>query len=180
MNCETYEHRYAAIILNSDYELKKEIFDVIQSIDTAEVERRFDAENSSRRQKSRKPLKGKQSTINSMCVEEFKKRGWQTEKNIFNDPKNDLAIDYWKRNLGVDIAFNHRSFIGGDLLRFQAAAEVKNVIKLGVYACPIKEFAKWVSPNDAASMVTYERAKWYLESFYAVITVPILLLGIKA
>jgi len=38
MNFETYEHRYADIILNSDYELKKEIFDVIQSIDTTEVE----------------------------------------------------------------------------------------------------------------------------------------------
>ena len=54
MNYETNEHRYADIILNSDYELKKEIFDVIQSIDTTEVERRFNTENSLR----------KQSTIN--------------------------------------------------------------------------------------------------------------------
>ncbi|MCK4529501.1 restriction endonuclease [candidate division WOR-3 bacterium] len=180
MNYETYEHRYADIILNSDYELKKGIFDVIQSIDTAEVERRFNTENTLRKHTGKKLLQGKQSTINSICVEEFKKRGWETEKNIFNDPKNDLAIDYWKRNVGVDVAFNHRSFIGGDLLRFQAAAEVKNVIKMGVYACPVKEFTKWVCPKDSSSMVTYERAKWYLESFYAVITVPILLLGIKA
>jgi len=180
MNYETYEHRYADIILNSDYELKKEIFDVILSIDATEVEQKFNAENTLRSQSGKKLLKGKQTIINSICVEEFKKRGWETEKNIFNDPKNDLAIDYWKRNVGVDVAFNHRSFIGGDLLRFQAAAEVKNVIKLGVYACPIKEFTKWVSPKDASSMVTYERTKWYLKSFFAVITVPILLIGLKA
>jgi len=180
MNYETHPHRYADIILNSEYELQKEIFDVIRSIGTTEVERRFNNENVLRRQAGKKLLKGKQSIINLMCVDEFKKRGWDTEKNIFNDPKNDLAIDYWKRKVGVDIAFNHRSFIGGDLLRFQAAAEVKNVIKLGVYACPVKEFTKWVSPKDSSSMVTYERTKWYLESFYAVITVPILLLGIKA
>ena len=128
MDYETYEHRYADIILNSDYELKKEIFDVIQSIDISEVERRFNTENTLRTQSGKKLLKGKQSTINLMCAEEFKKHGWDTEKNIFHDPKNDLAIDYWKRDIGVDIAFNHRSFIGGDLLRFQAAAEVKNVI----------------------------------------------------
>ena len=44
----------------------------------------------------------------------------------------------------------------------------------------IAEFAKWVSHSDARSMVTYERTRWYLESFYAVITVPVLLLGLKA
>lgn len=179
MNHDTYPHRHADIILNSEYELKQEILDVIQSIDTNEVQRRFDSENALRKQSDKKLLKGKQSIINLMCLEEFMKRGWETQKNVFNDPKNDLAIDYWKRKIGVDIAFNHRSFIGGDLLRFQAAAEAKNIIKLGVYACPMRKFAKWVSPNDASSMVTYERAKWYLESFYSVITVPILLIGIK-
>jgi hypothetical protein len=72
-------------------------------------------------------------------------RGWQVEKNVFNDPDNDLTIDFWKRNVGVDIAFNHRSFLGGDLLRLQAAAEVKNVNNVGVYVCPTKGFARVVS-----------------------------------
>jgi hypothetical protein len=89
-----------------------------------------------------------------------------------------FAIDFWKRNVGMDIAFNHRSFIGGDLLRFQAAAEVKDVINVGVYVCPTKIFAKLVSPKDASSMVTYERTKWYLENFYPVLTAPILLIGL--
>jgi hypothetical protein len=26
---------------------------------------------------------------------------------VFNDPENDLVIDFWKRNIGVDVAFNH-------------------------------------------------------------------------
>jgi hypothetical protein len=33
--------------------------------------------------------------------------------------------------------------------------------------------------NNASSMVTFERAKWYLENFYSVFTVPILLIGLK-
>ena len=97
----------------------------------------------------------------------------------FNDPDNDLTIDFWKRNVGVDVAFNHRSFIGGDLLRLQAGAEVMNVIKLGVYICPTKTFSKLVSPKDSSSMVNFERTRWFLESFYSVFTVPILLIGLR-
>jgi hypothetical protein len=64
-------------------------------------------------------------------------------------------------------------------LRLQAAAEVKNVINVGVYVCPTKEFfAKVVSPKDGTSMVVFERAKWYLENFYAVLTAPLLLIGL--
>jgi hypothetical protein len=95
-----------------------------------------------------------------------------------NDPENDLAIDFWKREVGVDVAFIHRSFIGGDLLRLQAGAEVRNIIKVGVYVCPTKSFTKSVSRKDGGSMVCFERVKWYLENFYPVFTVPILLLGL--
>ncbi|MFC1893798.1 BglII/BstYI family type II restriction endonuclease [Chloroflexota bacterium] len=179
MNHESYAHRFADIILNSDYELKKEIEDAIRSIDFGNVQSRFDQENMRRSAIRKKLVKGKQSTINTMFREEFQARGWEVEKNVFNDPDNDLTIDFWKRNVGVDVAFNRRSFIGGDLLRLQAGAEVKNVIKVGVYICPAKAFAKVVSPNDASSMVTYERSKWYLDNFYAVFTVPILLIGLK-
>lgn len=179
MRYETYPHRYADIILNSDYELKKEIDDVIKAIDLVAVEKRFEELNLKRESSDRKAAKGKQTTINQMFKEEFQKRGWEAEKRVFNDPENDLAIDFWKREIGVDVAFNHRSYIGGDLLRLQAAAEAKDVIKIGVYICPKKEFAKVVSPKDASSMVNYERVRWYLENFYAVLTVPILLMGLN-
>ena len=175
---ESYAHRFADIILNSDYDLKLEIEDVIRSILLEDAVGRFEAENARRRELGKREAKGKQATINSMFREEFERRGWEVEKNVFNDPDNDLTIDFWKRGVGVDVAFVHRSFIGGDLLRLQAAAEVKNVIKVGVYICPTKEFARAVSP-DGPSMVNYERSKWYLDNFYAVFTVPILLVGLN-
>ena len=176
---ENYPHRYADIILNSDYDLKMEIEQVIQNIDFLTVQERFQADNSKRTAEGKKPAKGKQSTINAIFREEFSSLGWEVEKNVFDDPKNDLAIDFWKRNIGIDVAFNHRSFIGGDLLRLQAAAEVKNIMKVGVYICPTKEFAKIVSPKDGTSMVIFERTRWYLENFYSVLTVPVLLIGLN-
>jgi hypothetical protein len=179
MHYQSYEHRFADIILNSDYQLKKEIFEVIESVDFHEVENKFIGDNLEKEKIGKKASKGKQATINSVFRFLFKHRGWESEKNVFNDPDNDLTIDFWKRDVGVDVAFNHRSFTGGDLLRLQAAAEVKNVIKIGVYICPTKAFSKLVQPNDYNSMVNFERTKWYLENFYSVFTVPILLLGLK-
>ena len=178
MNYETYPHRFADIILNADYALKQEIESVIQALRFEDVVNAYDVESSSRTATGRKPPQGKQSTINVMFKKMFIEKGWEAEKNVFNDAENDLAIDFWKREVGVDIAFNHRSFIGGDLLRLQAAAEVKSVIKVGVYVCPTKEFARIVSPKDGNSMVSYERASWYLENFYPVLTAPILLMGL--
>ncbi|MHC5056978.1 MAG: BglII/BstYI family type II restriction endonuclease [Planctomycetota bacterium] len=78
---------------------------------------------------------GLPSTINEVLKEEFKARGWEAEKKVFGGPGNDLKTGFWKRQVGADVAFCHGSYIGGDLLRFQAAAEVKNVIEVGVYVC---------------------------------------------
>lgn len=178
MKHEWYAHRFADIILNSDYALRQEIDEVIDSISFSNVLNDFEKWNEERNKAGKKPAKGKQSTINRFFREEFSKKDWELEKNVFNDPANDLALDFWKRNVGVEVAFNHRSFIGGDLLRLQAAAEVKNVINVGVYICPTKEFAKLVSSKDASSMVSYERTRWYLNNFYSVLTVPILLIGL--
>lgn len=159
MDTTLYAHRYADIILNSDYALYQEILDAIAAVMFEQVVVSFSRENEARSRQNKQPMKGKQATINTLLRNEFSARGWETEKNVFNDPGNDLALDFWKRNVGVDVAFNHRSFIGGDLLRLQAAAEVKHVIKVGVYICPTRDFARQVSPKDASSMVNFERTR---------------------
>lgn len=179
MQYELYPHRYADIILNADYSLKQELEDTIKSLTQTAIDSRYDLENTQKKASGKKESKGKQSTINTLFREKLTTLGWEPEKNVFNDPTNDLAIDFWKRQIGVDIAFNHRSYIGGDLLRLQAAAEVKDIIKVGVYICPTKQYAKIVSPQDASNMVNFERAQWYLENFYPVLTAPILLIGLN-
>ncbi len=175
---ESYAHRFADVILNSDHELRLELEGVVQAIEFEVVQTRFEEENLRKEEEGKKLNVGKQSAINTMFKEEFRNMGWELEKNVFNDPDNDLTIDFWKRSVGVDVAFIHRSSVGGDLLRLQAAAEVKNIIKVGVYICPTRTFAKEVSPNWR-DMVNYEKAKWYLENFYSVLTAPILLMGLN-
>jgi hypothetical protein len=182
MNFQTYPHRYADIILNSDYDLRKEIEDVIKMISYDDVIAEYEIENEELLKQGKKTNKGRQKNINSKFRDEFLKRGWEKEKNVFgetNQLEQDLKIDFFKRKIAIDVAFNHRSFIGGDLLRLQAAAEVTNIIKVGVYICATKDFIKKISPADGNSLVNYERTEWYLHQFYPVITVPILLIGLS-
>ena len=120
MEYVTHAHRFADIILNSGYAIKQEIEEVIQFISFETILNEFEQENLRRTQAGKRLAQGKQSTINALFRREFNARGWETEKNVFNDRENDLAIDFWKHNIGIDVAFNHRSFIGGDLLRLQA------------------------------------------------------------
>ncbi len=178
MRYEVYSHRFAEIILHSDHDLWKEIESVIASLTWPDVLQRFDAINAERTDQGKKLAQGKQSTINLMFREAFLAKGWEAEKNVFDDPGNDLAIDFWKRRIGVDVAFNHRSFTGGDLLRLQAAAEVKKIMKVGIYICATSAFVREVSPKDGGSMVIFERTQWYLENFSQVLTVPVLLVGL--
>lgn len=177
MRYQTYAHRFADIILNADYSLKREIEEVVSAISLESILHHYTEDNERRTTEGKRHAQGKQSTINALFKSEFCSRDWEPEKKVFNDSSNDLALDFWKRNIGIDVAFNHRSFIGGDLLRLQAAAEVKNLINVGVYICPTKGFAKVVSPKDGTSMVVFERAQWYLQNFYPVLTAPILLIG---
>ncbi len=178
MNHKKYVHRYADIILNSDYELREELEDILNSISYESISDLFNSKNKEKAQQGKKLMKGKQSILNQRFKEEFLKKGWEEEKNVFGpDEDNNLRIDFWKRKVGVDIAFNHRSFIGGDLLRFQAAAEVVNTMKLGVYVCATKNLLNEISPFPS-SLVNFERTQWYLEKFYPVLTVPIYLIGL--
>lgn len=150
----------------------------MNSISYARISKVFHERNEERLAAGKKLMKGKQPILNKRFKEEFINRSWDEEKSVYGSQEdNDLRIDFWKRNVGVDIAFNHRSFIGGDLLRFQAAAEVVNEMKLGVYICATKNFLNKISPFPA-SLVNFERTQWYLEKFYQVLTVPIYLIGL--
>ena len=180
MKYQFYAHRYADIILNSDYDLKKELDSILETISYENVLNSFNTENLKRTESGKKPMQGKQKILNEHFRKGFISKGWEEEKKVFGgEGGNDLRIDFWKRSVGVDVAFNHRSFIGGDLLRFQAAAEVANIMKLGIYICAKKAFLKELSPKDFNSLVNFERTQWYLESFFPVLTVPILLVGIE-
>jgi hypothetical protein len=178
---KTYSHRAAEIIINSDYAIRLEIEDIIRSITISDILVKYDSDNDALIDKGKKKRVGLQPAINNMFRERFSELHWEREKHIFdNDEEDNLKIDFWKREIGVDVAFVNRGYIGGDLLRLQAAGEVANIIKLGVYICPTTKFRKTIYTNQSSSsMVSFEKTLWYLKNLSPVLTVPIWLIGLE-
>jgi len=83
MNFISFPHRFADIILNSDYDTKREIEEIIRGIDLKSVEERFLKGNDERKTNGKKPMKGKQAIINAIFREEFRKKDWEIGKTIF-------------------------------------------------------------------------------------------------
>lgn len=180
MNFQKHSHRYGEIILNSSLKIKHEIEGVVSSIGKEMIESEHSSSIATAQGKGKKGSIGKQAALNQIFRTKFLEKGWQAEKRVFEGEDQDLKMDFWKPDFGIDVAFNHRSFIGGDLLRLQAAAEVRNLIDVGIYICATKNFLKYISSKDCNSLVSFERTKWYLENFGPVITTPIYLIGLDA
>lgn len=181
VNFITYSHRSAEIIINSDYDIRLEIENIIRSITIDEIMDKYNDVNRALLKKRKQKRVGLQSAINIIFKEKFSLFNWEREKILFKRNEEDnLKIDFWKRQVGVDVAFVNREYIGGDLLRLQAAGEVAKIIKLGVYICPTNEFRKKIYNNPTySSMVSFEKTQWYLKKLSPVLTVPIWLIGLE-
>jgi hypothetical protein len=80
MNYQVYSHRYADIILNSDYEIKKEIEEIIKKISYKDIVSEFGIQNSERGTVGKKEIQGKQTIINFLFKKEFDAKSWESEK----------------------------------------------------------------------------------------------------
>lgn len=62
MNTEQHAHRFADIILNSDYELRTEIEGVVKTIQISQIESTYSENNILRVNEGKKSSQGKQSS----------------------------------------------------------------------------------------------------------------------
>lgn len=160
MNFTTYSYRFAEEVLNSKLSTKKEIEDIISSI------------NIPNDQVSRPRL-------NAEFKKEFLKRGWQGEVRLFEEPKEPMAkIDFLKERVGVEVSFSHASFIGIDLLKFQTLSYSNpdlDKIDVGVYIVATSAFHK----DKLKGSIKFEKVCKYLPHFRNSVQVPIWVIGLK-
>lgn len=151
--------------MNSKFSTKKEIETIIESVNL-------------------KPEELSRPKLNNAFREEFLKRKWEEQPQIFNEVKERFVrIDFLKDRVGVEIAFSHESFIGTDLLKFQTLSySYLNKIDLGVYVAVTKDFRrklikqykqKWTGSS------TFEKVCKYLPHFRSAIQVPIFVIGLE-
>jgi len=158
MRFRTWSYRFAEEVLNSKLPLKKEIEDIIRSINfpPAEISR---------------------PKLNDAFKKAFLNKGWKGEERIFEEPREPLAkIDFIKERVGVEVAFSHSSFLGIDMLKFQTLSYSNlDRIDVGVYIVATSGFHK----KKFEGSITFEKVVKYLPHLRSAIQVPIYVYGLE-
>lgn len=75
MKCKKYAHRYADIILNSEYTIKNEIDGILDQLNFSNIELKFDEINREKENIGKKIQKGRQPAINALLKDLFLEKG---------------------------------------------------------------------------------------------------------
>lgn len=170
MKFKTYSYRFAEEVLNSHLAIKKELEDIIESIELPFASPDAGDRPGARSRPNVRPQ------LNKKFEAEFTKRGWESQFRLFDDPGSPMAkIDFMKSRVGVEVAFSHASFIGIDLLKFQVLSYAGlDKIDVGVYIVPTSDLPR----RGFEGSVTFDKVKKYLPHLRSAIQVPVWVVGL--
>jgi Restriction endonuclease BglII len=161
---QTYPFRFGDQILNHKYDVKKQIEDVL-------LDPPLDIPSLSR------------PHLNEILEQRFEgKGGWELQPRVFEDLADPGAkMDFLKERVGVEAQFGHASFLGIDLLKFQAASySSEEKIDVGVYIVTTQKFQKEMEKQGQTwgGSLSFEKVKDYLPHFRSAVQVPIMVYGL--
>jgi len=160
MNYKTYSFRFAEEILNSKIDIRREIEEVIKTMDLGP---------------------GSRDYLNKEFKRIFTSKGWTSEVRLFEDSSDVMAkVDFLKGRVAIEVAFSHASFLGIDMLKFQVMSysnPLLNKIDVGVYIVATSDFQRQHFPESGGS-VTYEKVVNYLPHLRSAIQVPVWVIGL--
>ena len=121
-----------------------------------------------------------------MIKDGLERKNWISESAIFNDPnyqQTKWRLDFAKKLFSVEVAFNHGEATAWNLLKPVLASELNHVSKdaqtqIGVVIMA-NQGMKDAGGFDSA-VGTYEKAIRYLAPLQNQLTVPMILIGLKA
>ena len=124
--------------------------------------------------------------INRLIKDGLERKNWISESAIFNDPnyqQTKWRLDFAKKLFSVEVAFNHGEATAWNLLKPVLASELNHVSKdaqtqIGVVIMA-NQGMKDAGGFDSA-VGTYEKAIRYLAPLQNQLTVPMILIGLKA
>ncbi|WP_208730533.1 BglII/BstYI family type II restriction endonuclease [Flavobacterium foetidum] len=124
-------------------------------------------------------------SINCLLKERFKASGWKEESSIFQDSQyqgDTWRLDFAKKDVSIEVAFNHASVIAWNLLKPVLASELNHVnkaiqTKIGVIITAT-EALKRAGGFDGA-VGTFEKYLEYLPPLNNVLTVPLFIIGLE-
>ena len=176
----THSFRHAEVILNQgDYRSNyEELVKAIEEISDADIIASFNS--------WRSPAKSISRDINELLKIRLEKSGWSAESAIFQNPEFDdkrWRLDFAKQGISIEVAFNHGEAIAWNLLKPVLASELNHVQKaiqteIGIVVCATAELKS--AGNFDGAVGEFEKFLRYLQPLQDVLTVPMLIIGLKA
>jgi hypothetical protein len=197
-----HSHRHAEAVMrsapSSSAELQQ-VLDVVTGITDAELRRLFDTTASSRSGTGKKIDKSLSPAINQLLKRKLVAKGWKPESPIFKgaeygdvitksgstrgSQRNPWRLDFAKGSISIEVAFNHGEAIPWNLLKPVIAGELNHVEKriqteFGIVICATNDLKK--KGNFDSAVGDYEKFLKYLKPLRNFLTIPLLVIGLKA
>ncbi len=185
MKFKIYSFRNAEVILNQTRYSPQfiEILEILESISETEL---INTHNSFGENDIEKTPKSISVTINKLLKERFLELNWSPESAIFQDSNytgDTWRLDFAKKDISIEVGFNHSSVIAWNLIKPVLASELNHVEKaiqteIGVIIT-VTEKMQMKGGFDSAIGV-YEKYLDFLKPLRNLLTTPLLIIGIEA
>ena len=178
MEFETHSYRNGKELLETQYpEIWEELKEVLTNITDEDLKNKFPIS------KNKMSLS---AAINNLIKERLVERGWLKEAPIFQGEEYEgkaWRLDFAKEPISIEVSFNHGEALAWNLTKPTLASEVNNVkkaieTKIGVIILASKEMKTDGAFDNAVG--EYEKCKRYLRPMRSLLTVPMVLIGLKA
>lgn len=181
MDFITHAHRHGITIAEEEFgDDWNELQEVLHNITDEDLRNHY-ASSSNRMSLS--------AAINNLIKERLVDKGWLSEAPIFNDPdyrnrrETKWRLDFAKNDISIEVAFNHGEAIAWNLLKPVLASELNHVekdiqTKIGIVILATEEM-KSAGAFDSA-VGTYEKVLRYMKPLNNVLTVPMIIIGLKS
>jgi hypothetical protein len=181
--CKSFRH--SGVILNEPEFIDEfsEIIEVISSITDADLILKHNSYGLKNIENTPKSLS---KAINDILKERLVAKKWTAESKIFQDPNyqgDTWRLDFAKKDISIEVGFNHSSVIAWNLTKPVLASELNHVSKaiqtqIGVVITATDELKNKGGFDGAIG--TFEKYLDYLPPLNNLLTVPLFIIGLKA
>lgn len=181
MNYRTYSFRFGYEILTTQPEFISqwnEIQYAIKSISDNDIINHFESMN--------RQAKSISETLNKLLKVNFQELGWQSESPIYKSKNysgdKTWRLDFAKKDISIEVGFNHGEAIAWNLVKPTLAGELNHVEKaIQTKVCVIITATQSLKEAGGfdSTVGTYEKYLQYLEPLRSMLTIPTLIIGLE-
>jgi hypothetical protein len=177
--------RHADVILK-ELNFIEEFSEIIDTIESISEEDLILKHNSYGERNIENTPKSLSKAINDLIKDGLVEKGWIPESKIFQDnyyQGETWRLDFAKKDISIEVGFNHSSVIAWNLTKPVLASELNHVSKaiqtqIGVIITATEELKQKGGFDGAIG--TFEKYLDYLPPLNNVLTIPLFIIGLNA